>query len=363
MRIRRPLAGKVTLVLLALALPGCAADKAGQQSQIFSLNRGAQGPFEKFSSKIAGWGSTTAAAEVSEPAADSKNVKPDPYTVARLCERRGQPAQAESLYKTAIERYPNKVGPYHRLGVMRAQQRRFREADEYFAKALAIAPNDPVLLGDAGYCQYLQHNLDQAEQLLRRAVDANPRDPLNGNNLAIVLAEKGAYDEALVVFKRVGSESQAYANLAFIYSQQGHVDRAKANYNHALTLDPKMRPAAEALTQLSKYEGAQHAMITPGRSIDRGAVAASSYEAPARLPGRAAPPADAQRAVLVTTTKQNPPVQPPAAVDNDIPMPKIGFSDRDAEAVIQDIASGKVTESGETADRIETASAEPSVRR
>jgi hypothetical protein len=104
-------------------------------------------------------------------------------------------------------------------------------------------------------------------------------------------------------------------------------------------------------------------MITPGRSIDRGAVAASSYEAPARLPGRAAPPADAQRAVLVTTTKQNPPVQPPAAVDNDIPMPKIGFSDRDAEAVIQDIASGKVTESGETADRIETASAEPSVRR
>lgn len=366
MGIRRPLAGTIALALLALALPGCAGNKAGtsQQSAIFSLNKGSQGPFEKISSKISsGLGGATVAADATEPipAPDGKASKTDPYTVARLCERRGQPAQAEALYKTAIQRFPNKVGPYHRLAVMRAQQGKFQEADEYFAKAIAIAPADPVLLGDAGYCQYLQRNMDRAEQLLRRAVEANPRDPLNCNNLALVLAEKGGYEEALVMFKRAGSESQAYANLAFIYARQGRVEKAKANYNYALTLDPKMRPAAEALTQLDKYEDAQQAMVVPGRPVNRDVVAASSYQAPARQSEPVGEPQrDTPRAVLVTHTKPSAPADPATTVDNDIPLPKMGFSDRDAEAVIAEITSGKATE---TADPIETAAAESNIRR
>jgi hypothetical protein len=146
---------------------------------------------------------------------------------------------------------------------MRAKQGRFEEANEYFDQALRLAPSDATLLSDAGYCYYLEHRLDEAEQTLRRALELRPNDPTICNNLGVLLGEQGRDRECLTMFRRTGTEAQAYANMAFVYAQRGDLEPAKASYGRALTLDQKLKPAAEALVQIAQHEQLTEPAPTP----------------------------------------------------------------------------------------------------
>ncbi len=177
-----------------------------------------------------------------------------PLSLARLSERRGQTDQAEHLYQMIIVRDPTNPVPHHRLAVLCAKQGKFADADEHFAEALRLSPPNPRLMSDIGYSHYIQHRLDDAQSILRHALELTPGDAAITNNLAIVLGEQGRYSESLALFRRVGNEQQAYANVAFVYSQRGDIAEAKAWYGRALSVDDTMRPAAEALIQLTRYE-------------------------------------------------------------------------------------------------------------
>ena len=48
--------------------------------------------------------------------------------------------------------------------------------------------------------------------------------------------------------------AQVEANMAFVYSQRGELAQAIDCYNHALTLDNTLRPAAHGLLNLSRVE-------------------------------------------------------------------------------------------------------------
>jgi Tfp pilus assembly protein PilF len=173
--------------------------------------------------------------------------------MARLTERRGQVADAERLYLDVIAKSPDVALPHHRLGVIRTKQGRFQEAEQHFARAMALAPANAELLSDVGHFYYLNNSPQQAEQCLRRALELAPNDARASNNLAVMLAEQGRYEESLAMFRRNGTEARAHANIAYMYAQQGEMERAAEHYSRALTLDGTMRPAAQALVQLARY--------------------------------------------------------------------------------------------------------------
>ena len=195
-------------------------------------------------------------ADATEPT--SKGV----LAMARLSERRGQPDQAKQLYQVVIRKEPDNLVPYHRLGVMFAQDRDYQKSEAYFRKACEINPTDPKLLSDIGYSYYMQNRLSEAETVFQRAMELTPDDPALCNNMGILLGEQGRFEESLAMFQRAGKESQAVANLGYMYAQRGDVENAKACYSHALTLDTHLRPAAEAMIQLAQYEPA-HEPLPP----------------------------------------------------------------------------------------------------
>lgn len=312
-----PLLGRVALALaLGLMAGGCAS-----QPSAFSSMRRSSLPGNRPSGLSSALSDLTSGRKppaapgpdsVSGGAAQGDPVQ-GPLALARLSERRGQPAQAEQLYRVVMERDPQNPAPYHRLGVMRAKEGRFKEADELFAEALRRAPSDLNLLCDVGYSYYLQHRLEESEQVLRRALELKPQDERVCNNLAAVLGDQGRYPEALVLFQRVGSQAQASANLGFVYTQRGEIEKAKDAYARALAMDPNLRPAAEAMVQLSQYDRASATARTPARAEPRPAAAQVS-EATARAPARVEPPpADAQ--VSEATARR------PAATRVAIPAP------------------------------------------
>jgi hypothetical protein len=94
--------------------------------------------------------------------------------------------------------------------------------------------------------------------------------------LAILLGEQGRDEEALALFRRTGTEAQAQSNMAFIYTQRGQLAAAMDAYNRALTLDNSLRPAADALVQLAKYQP-QGTDTTEGLSDSGSPVATAKH--------------------------------------------------------------------------------------
>jgi tetratricopeptide (TPR) repeat protein len=172
--------------------------------------------------------------------------------LARLGERRGEADGAKQLYLQLIEKYPENVTPYHRLGIVYARENNFAEANVYFEQAVAMGSPSTDLLSDYGYCLYLESRYDEAERVLRVALQQRPNHEASCNNLGLTLGAMGRYAEALEIFQRVNSEAEAHANLAYIFSQHGDLENAKHGYLEALSKDNKLRQAALAVLQVDQ---------------------------------------------------------------------------------------------------------------
>lgn len=202
----------------------------------------------------------------------SSNKSEQQLALARLCERRSESAKAREIYANLVKSAPKeiKASAHHRLAVMAAKDERFDQADEHFRQALANLPNDSMLLSDAGYYFYLREQYGEAEKLLRRAVDRDAKNQAARNNLGLVLGRQGRFQESYAVFRDAGPEAQATNNLAFVYAQKGDVQKAEQLYSRAVSLNPKLKPAAESLVQIAQHKDRNtRANQGSGRNVDQ----------------------------------------------------------------------------------------------
>lgn len=199
-------------------------------------------------------GSWSAPRLAGKPATDQLDR---PFALARLTERKGNLDHAEQMYRSMQQKHGNDPALEHRLGVVAARQGRFEEARQHFAKAVAAGGETPEVMTDLGYCCYLMDDLPAAENALRSAVTRDPNNQRARNNLGLVLGGEGRYEESLAQFKLAGTEAEAHSNLAYVYSQAGDLKRSAEEYNLALTMNQKLRPAAEALVQIVREEPAR----------------------------------------------------------------------------------------------------------
>lgn len=172
--------------------------------------------------------------------------------MAKLLQSQGQADAAAQLYRELAQLDPRDAEPPHMLALLEATQGRTAEAGEYFRQALALAPHDVDLRNDYGYWLYVNKRLDDAERELAFALQANPEHARVTNNLALVVGHRGRFQESLALFKRAGTEAEAYSNLAYVYAQLGQYDDARQQYQKALELEPHMNAAVEGLVQLDR---------------------------------------------------------------------------------------------------------------
>ncbi len=70
---------------------------------------------------------------------------------------------------------------------------RYEEARQYYASALKIVPDQPLVLSNLGLSYVLSKELPKAEETLRRAHGLAPADPRVRANLALVVGLQGRY--------------------------------------------------------------------------------------------------------------------------------------------------------------------------
>jgi tetratricopeptide (TPR) repeat protein len=200
----------------------------------------------------------------SRPAADAIN------DLALAYRQRGDLAQAESLYRRALQVYRQSsdagslVVVLNNLGRVLVEQRQYKEAEQLYREAIGVAqqqlgPAHPdVAIGLSSLAKLLiaRHKFSDAEALLRRAermdrASFGPRNPRVGYDLneeGSVAVGRKRYADAEALYSK--SEAilekalppnhpeigKALACLANVYRLQGRLDESEPLYRRALNI-------------------------------------------------------------------------------------------------------------------------------
>jgi len=118
------------------------------------------------------------------------------YESALLAERIGRIDILESNLRKLIQIKPDHAHAYNALGYSFADRNeRLDEAHQLVAKALSFAPDDPFILDSMGWVLYRQGNLDSAIEYLQRAMKIRA-DPEIAAHLGEVLWMLGRREDA-----------------------------------------------------------------------------------------------------------------------------------------------------------------------
>ncbi len=124
------------------------------------------------------------------------------YTRAMLAEKRDDLPQMEKDLRSIITREPENAMALNALGYTLADRTtRYAEARGLIEKAHQINPDDPAVLDSLGWVNYRLGNLDEAERLLRRALERFP-DHEVAAHLGEVLWANGKRREARQVWAK-----------------------------------------------------------------------------------------------------------------------------------------------------------------
>lgn len=211
------------------------------------------------------------------PASDTVRKTQRLLMVAGLYETLDLPAEAETCYRQAVEISPRAYRP---LATWLARHQRPQEAIDLCAKAseedkssapavslaavltvgsatseqrtaaepllaqaLAKHPDDRALLFGVATLRLMQHEDEDAERLLRRFLQLEPRNVPAMNNLAMLLSEQreGAA-EALQLIERAmaiaGAQSELFDTKGWVLLEQKRFPEAESNFQEALAMPP-----------------------------------------------------------------------------------------------------------------------------
>jgi len=197
--------------------------------------------------------SSTVLAPESAPKLTPAQVADVKIAHGQYLEKHGALDQAQAAYLEALKLDPSRADACARLAVLFDQQCKFDEASRWHRKAVTAQPKNPDFHCNAGYGQYLQGNLVEAEKSLRLCLTLAPEHARAHNNLGLVLARAGRCEEALAEFRRAGcDEADAQCNLAHALTLERHGVEARACYEHALAVDPNSTTAQKGIRELDR---------------------------------------------------------------------------------------------------------------
>ena len=154
---------------------------------------------------------------------------------------------AETLYRTTLERNPQCWLAHNNLGFLLADRGQYEQANDEYQKALVIKPD----LAESHY--NIGANLTRRGRTLaaidefRKATEINPRYAEALYNLGVALTACGRTDEAIIQLRKALEARpdfpEAHNNLGLLLANQGKIDEAMRQYEKALEVKPNYAKA------------------------------------------------------------------------------------------------------------------------
>ncbi len=132
-----------------------------------------------------------------------------------------------------------------------AWNQNWNKAIEFYGRAVAEFPSDPVALNSLGMTLIEVERIEDALKVYIRAGQVSPDDPIPQEKLADVYERLGRLSEA----------SERYVNVAEIYIGQRDIDKAIGNWERAARLTPTLVEIRQRLAMAYERTGKTNAAV------------------------------------------------------------------------------------------------------
>jgi FimV-like protein len=139
-------------------------------------------------------------------APDSERLR---FQLAAAYERQKDYSSAEEEFRRLIAANPESAEALNYLGYMFAEQGiRLTEAQELIQRAVDLEPRNGAYLDSLGWVYFKQNRLDEAEEHLREAARLEAHDPVILEHLGDLLVSRGETDEARRLYEQSISRAE-----------------------------------------------------------------------------------------------------------------------------------------------------------
>ncbi|MDP8239296.1 MAG: tetratricopeptide repeat protein [Candidatus Hatepunaea meridiana] len=158
-------------------------------------------------------------------------------------QHQGNFVEALDAIKKSISLDSTRFSPYLARGYIHHRLTQWDEGADAYERALEIRPDYPVALNNYAYMLSEQnHRLEDAMNMVDRAIEQSPDNPSYVDTKAWILYRQGQPKEALKLVKKAMKDSDDSAELqehiGFIYQALGKNNKAKKAWQKALELEP-----------------------------------------------------------------------------------------------------------------------------
>ncbi|PPR62593.1 MAG: Beta-barrel assembly-enhancing protease [Alphaproteobacteria bacterium MarineAlpha4_Bin2] len=183
-------------------------------------------------------------------------------------------AEAEQAYNRAFRRLgeprPNNWSLYYYRGISRERLKKWEQAEKDFLKALELNPDQPYVLNYLGYSWVDQGiNLDQAREMIERAVEQRRNDGYIVDSMGWVLYRLGDYEDAVKHLERAVElrplDPIISDHLGDAYWRVGRHHEARFQWRRALSLNPEKEDISKIEAKLEKGLAPPKENLGPGR--------------------------------------------------------------------------------------------------
>jgi Flp pilus assembly protein TadD len=176
-------------------------------------------------------------------------------------------AETQNVYRKAVQIEPEFALAYAHLGRLLRRNGKADEAAEAYRKAIQFSTDVPTMILVADVMQSQQKYLE-SEQLLRRALTIDAKNPTALNMLGRALTTRNEFVEAEKVLKKSVEVSPnsfvSYTLLGSLYLRRARLDDAEKSLNKALTIVS----ANERKRLAQEFEAVGDAFMKAGKPRD-----------------------------------------------------------------------------------------------
>ncbi len=126
------------------------------------------------------------------------------FRLGALLDKLGQKRESIQQLKTALKLDPFHALALNYLGYTYAERgTNLDEAEDLIKRALKVRPNDGYIIDSLGWVYFKKKKYDEALVELEKAWKLVPNDPVIGEHLGDVYFKKALWEKALKVYRRV----------------------------------------------------------------------------------------------------------------------------------------------------------------
>ena len=164
----------------------------------------------------------------------------------------------------AVDEDPTLWRAWNAIGAYHDAQDDWEKAEDAYRRALAVRPDEAMILNNLGFSLLMQDKADEALAPLQEAMRLAPDSTQIKNNVRLAYARKGEYRRAISGSNSDTELARALNNVGYVALLKGDFAQAEAYFLRAMEADPTFNEVAwrnlnylKSLRELGGGEAAQ----------------------------------------------------------------------------------------------------------